>query len=228
MVLNHCHDLVEVIQNLKDEFGHTNKYFEQYDTGKDDELKALVNANTTRKIFEDEDPNPFQEKILLNQLAVNSILSLASASHSSSSAVEFLLPDNTSDVLTMCDSALIRLVETQTEGGMVHEITRYPTIFPSLHSILCASVTALYLVSMNSMGVETGDNCHHLLQLQKLRGKICTSAEKLIAMDVAHPSLNPKILSTLSILCRFGRDDDSTCNQPNTSEVEKLLFLLKK
>jgi len=226
LILENCHDLVEDMQSLQDEFGYTNKNFEQHDGREDDELKSLVNANTTRKIFEDEDPNPFQEKILLNQLAVQSMLSLASDSHLSSSIVEFLLPDNTSDVLTMCDSVLIRLLETQIDGAMVHEISRYPTVFPSLHSILCASVMALYLVKMNCGAVEIGD-CHQLLQLKKLRDKICVSAEKLISIDKARPSLHPSILLALSVLCHFDKGQPAG-HQPTKADIEKLLFLLKK
>lgn len=223
MILDHCQGLMETLQSLQDEYSNTDKFYQQSDIGKDGDdapkLKALVNVNTTRKIFEDEDPNPFQEKILLNQLAIQSLLSLTTSTHSESSSsfrCDFPLADNTRDVLTMCDSVLVQLLETQSNGGMVHEVSRYPTIFPSLHSILCASAVALYLVELTEKEIETEDGT--LLQLKQLREKLRISAEKIVSIDKDHPYLHPSILSALRVL-----------NHSNgNNSVEELLFLLKR
>jgi len=168
----------------------------------------------------------------LNQLGIRSILSLTADAHlesSPSSSFDFPLPDNTLDVLTMCDSALLRLLETQNDGGMVHEISRYPTIFPSLHSILCASAAALYLVGLanKEMGTETEDNVHLILQKQ-LREKLRMSAQKLVSIDQDHRSLHPSILCALRVLNYSDDNSSATYQQPTKSDVEKLLFLLKR
>lgn len=233
MILDHCRGLIDAIQNLQDELSSTDQYYKGTYVGNDGDdalkLKALVNVNTTRKIFEDEDPNPFQEKILLNQLGIRSILSLTADAHlesSSSSRFDFLLPDNTLDVLTMCDSVLMRLLETQNDGGMVHEISRYPTIFPSLHSILCASAAALFLVGLAGKEMETEEV--HLILLKQLREKLRISAEKLVSIDEDYRSLHPSILCALRVLNHYHGNSSSLYQQPTKSDVEKLLFLLKR
>ena len=88
MILENCQDLIDTIQNIQDEFRNTTTIENtNYAKGSSNHLpsdiflfKRLVNANTTRKIFEDEDPNPFQEKILLDQLSYQSILDLTTNS----------------------------------------------------------------------------------------------------------------------------------------------------
>jgi hypothetical protein len=234
MILDHCRGLLDTMHNLQDELSNTDQYYKGTNVGNDGDdsqkLKALVNVNTTRKIFEDEDPNPFQEKILLNQLGIRSILSLtadANLESSPSSRLDFPLPDNTLDVLTICDSILLRLLETQNDGGMVHEISRYPTIFPSLHSILCASAAALYLVRLADKETESEDNVH-LLLLKQLREKLRMSAEKLVSIDKDHRSLHPSILCALRVLNHSHDNSSAIYQQPTKSDVEKLLFLLKR
>ena len=221
MVLDHCRDLMDIIQNLQDEFSNTDQYYKETDGGNSDnvpKLKDLVNVNTTRKIFEDEDPNPFQEKILLNQLAIQSMLRLATED-ASESPVLFPLPDNTLNVLATCDSVLTRLLETQTIGGMVHEVSRYPTIFPSLHSILCTSATALYLLGSTKDRIEI-ENDNLVLRLKQLQEKLRISAEKLVSIDEDDPSLHPSILCALRVL----KHSDGI----SKPDVAKLLFLLNR
>jgi len=218
MILNNCQDLLNVMKNLKDEFSNTDQFFKENLVGIDNiavaKLKTLVNVNTSRKIFEDEDPNPFQEKILLNQLAIQSLLNLTDDDNmesTSSSQFDSLLPSNTQDILSLCHSVLIQLIESQNHGGIVHDLTHYPTIFPSLHSILCASAAVLYLVAVAGRGLETQDG-----PLLKLREELEISTKKLLLMNEEQQNLHPSILSALRAL-----------NQPLTkSDVERLLFLL--
>ena len=168
-----------------------------------------------------------QEKILLNQLAVWSMMNVMTDNKSESlftSDFNFQLPENTLDVLTMCDSVLMRLLQTQSDGALVHEMSRYPTIFPSLHSILCATISALFLVGIYNRNTENmgGDN---LQKVKKLQAKLCVKSEKLISADQLHSSLHPSILSALQVLKSFDRGYSS--EQPVKSDIEKLLFLLK-
>ncbi|MGK3756264.1 MAG: hypothetical protein ACI8RD_008575 [Bacillariaceae sp.] len=201
MILDHCRGIIDMIKNVQDEFRHTNQFCDDNDDG----LKLLVNVNTTRMIFEEEDPNPFQEKILLNQLAIRSLLDLVlvtTPGQQQQQQFNFLLPTNLiHDVLMMCDSVLNLLLESQNNGGgMVHEITRFPTIFPSLHSILCASIASVYLMGgveeaavVTNNGEDKNDNDNEdssnesdvsLLQsVLRLRTKIRNSAEQLLLVS---------------------------------------------
>jgi hypothetical protein len=120
--------------------------------------------------------------------------------------------------LTACDAVLNQLLETQNHGGMVHEVSRYPTIFPSLHSILCASAAALFVLELASGDSKT--EVDHLLPLKRLQEKLQISAEKLLSMNQDHQSLHPSILYALQTL---KHPDDSSF-----AKIENFLFLLKR
>lgn len=223
MVLDHCQGLIDDTLNVQNEFSHTNRYCHRKEIGNDDDdtadLKRLVNVNTTRKIFEDEDPNPFQEKNLLNQLAVQSILNLTKRNSLTidltSSKLDFPLANNIQDAFTMCDSVLAILLKTQKAGGIIHELSRFPTIFPSLHSLLCVSAASIYLMKFSGNEVDTAD----LQMLMQLRAKLKKSAQKLESMDESHQYLQPDIVRALQVL---GQSQEIKCE-----DVEDLLFLLK-
>jgi len=247
MILDHCRGIINTIKNVQDELRHTSQFCNDVDDDNDG-LKHLVNVNTTRKIFEEEDPNPFQEKILLNQLSVRSLLDLQ---HSP-------LPANSiHDILIICDSVLTLLVEYRNnDGGLVHEITRLPTIFPFLHSILCASITSIYL--MGGIVVDDIDNENDngdanvssdesdkslLLLLQRLQWKIRKSSEQLVSSSSTTEDsdnkenqnlvlIHPAIHSALRVLIRMeynneGNKDNYTSQEQTKHEIVKLLFLLK-
>ena len=221
MILDHCKGLSDAVEGIQEEFSNTDRYYqndEEHDGAS--RLNSLVNVNTTRKIFEDEDPNPYQEKILLNQLAIQSLLGLK-LKEEPSNGESLPLAENTLEVWTTCDSILTGLLDTQNNGGMVHEVSRFPTVFPSLHSILCASATSLYLVGKGDESDSDG-----------LRGRLRMSAEKLISRDnesgdndsenqSSHRSLHPLIRSALGVL---SRDSERL---PTKGEIQELLFLLK-
>jgi len=217
MILDHCQGLIDGTRNVQDEFSHTDKLCR---AGNDDgvkvtNLKGLVNVNTTRKIFEDEDPNPFQEKNLLNQLAVQSVLNLTEKNSCVIESFGFPLTDKTRDLLTMCDSVLALLLQTQKDAGIVHDLSRVPTVFPSLHSLLCMSAATIYLMELKLHEAETSG----LSTLIELRGKIKNSAGKLLSMDDGHQYLQPDVASALQVL-RHSR-------QIKRADIDGLLFLLK-
>eukprot|EP00536_Pseudo-nitzschia_multiseries_P014348 jgi/Psemu1/246033/estExt_Genewise1.C_6880008 len=216
MVLDHCQGLIECTRDVQDEFSHTDQFASSDNDGMDaSNLKGLVNVNTTRKIFEDEDPNPFQEKILLNHLAVQSVLNLIDRNSYSTEPLSFPLAGNTRGLLTMCDSVLKLLLQTRKEAGIVHDLSRFPTIFPSLHSLLCMSAASIYLMDLGENCTEASD----LAMLMELRVKIKNSAAKLLSMDDSTQYMQPDISCALRVL---GQSQQIHC-----ADVEGLLFLLK-
>ena len=238
MILDHCRGIIDIIKNVQDEFRHTNQFCDYNNSG----LKLLVNVNTTRMIFEEEDPNPFQEKILLNQLAIRSLLDLdlvlvtTPGQQLQQQPFNFLLPANLiHDVLIMCDSVLNLLLESQkTGGGMVHEITRFPTVFPSLHSILCASIASVYLmgaVEAAAVVTNNGDSSSNesdislLRSVLRLRTKIRNSAEQLLLVSSSSFLMHPTIHSALRVFIDLV--DNTQHEQKTKHDIIELLFLLK-
>jgi hypothetical protein len=143
-ILENCNGIVEKIIFLQDEMSHSL-------TGS---TSSLLNVATSRKIFEDEDPNPFEERILGNQLAVQVLLNMPSTTSSSgSSSMEEGAVQQ--ELLGLCLSCLDLLQETLKRNDMVHELTRFPTIFPALHSVILASCVVIYSGSMDGILVQT-------------------------------------------------------------------------
>ena len=124
-ILDNCHDLVKCMKFVEEELYHTREISVS--------ASSLQNATTKRKIFEDEDPNPFYEKLLANQLATLSLLKLPKWPKESSS-----VSLHQRVLLRLCLDSLNILKQRPSQGGMAHEITRFPSIFPGLHGLLCA------------------------------------------------------------------------------------------
>ena len=238
MILDHSQGIINTIINVESEFEYSNIYCNNVDR-QNEGLEDLVNVSTTRKIFEEENPNHFEEDILLNQLSILSLLDLQQK-------VMIPLPTNAIyDVLVLCDSVLSKLFENQTNGGgVMHDFSRFPTIFPSLHSIICASIVVIDLVKGSVINNKDGDNtCSILQSLQGLKEKIQNSSERLLVLststsnaenfddenaeiNISNQSLmHPAILSALRVLART-INSKSDEYQPK-EEVIKLLFLLK-
>mmetsp|Transcript_27746 Transcript_27746/g.66938 ORF Transcript_27746/g.66938 Transcript_27746/m.66938 type:complete len:2336 (-) Transcript_27746:142-7149(-) len=103
-------------------------------------LEQLINKNSNRAIFEIEDPNPNLERLLVSQLAARTVLN-------NTSNVDSLLSSTTSlstdvlDLFILCNDVLDQLKNSLNEGGMIHDISRFPSVFPSLHGLLCFVAT---------------------------------------------------------------------------------------
>ena len=135
----------------------------------------------------------------------------------------------------MCDSVLNLLLESQkTGGGMVHEITRFPTVFPSLHSILCASIASVYLmggVEAAAVVTNNGDSSSNesdissLRSVLRLRTKIRNSAEQLLLVSSSSFLMHPTIHSALRVFIDLV--DNTQHEQKTKHDIIELLFLLK-
>ncbi|KAL3909465.1 MAG: hypothetical protein SGILL_008078, partial [Bacillariaceae sp.] len=177
IILENTSYLQPVMKHLKEEFRHSSRGSET-----DENIaKSLVNANTGRKIFVDEDPNPYQEKLYLNQLAIRSLARLIK---SSPDPIDLSLP-RTQQLLERCNVALAFLSTSQNTGGLIHDLSRFPSAFPALHGVL--SCTAVLIGSTQWKTQQTderlstiGSLAEHLVDNnQYLHSSIVFALEKI-------------------------------------------------
>jgi len=215
IILECCGDLLSAMKHVQAEFKPTG-CFPRSTTSPLDKgaTTMLVNANTTRKIFEDEDPNPFQEKLLLAQLASRSLLDLCTSCEAAQSSHHSLtLLQQVSD---LCESALTLLLEEDlTAGGFVHDLSRFPSIFPPLHGILCAT-SVLTMRSLAKAEDETA------AILQETLERIQRSAEQLLSNRESARYLHPEIVHALQVI-RHGQTVDMA-----KEDVNGVFFLLNE
>jgi hypothetical protein len=78
-------------------------------------------------------------------------------------------------------------------GGMAHEMTRFPSIFPSLHGLICGTMVALHLGAKDGYGIKA-------------------SAREIVekALDEGGSLVHPDILVTLESLARAEDGDKHT------------------
>ena len=97
---------------------------------------SSLKVTTSRKIFEDEDLNPTDERLLTNQLSLRFLLQ---------SSARLPLNSSYGDILTLCHSCLIHLRNSLGQNDeAAREVTRFPTVFPMLHTLIIAGAVALY------------------------------------------------------------------------------------
>jgi hypothetical protein len=138
---------------------------------------SLLNITSLRKIFEQEEPNSFNEKALTNQLAIRSLL-----------AVQGDLGESTTskEILQLCSKCLDLILQNFNIGGIAHEITRFPLVFPSLHGILLSATAILFM--------GTSDDESNVKSVAR------NITEKAKAVDEVY--IHPEILFALETLMR--------------------------
>ena len=133
IVFDGCGGILDVIRTLQSELRHTSVLAKDNSSGY---LEQLINNNSHRAIFEIEDPNPHLEHLLVSQLAARTVLDNASI-------VDSLLSSTRSpskgvlNLFMLCNDVLDQLKNALNEGGMIHELSRFPSVFPPLHGLLC-------------------------------------------------------------------------------------------
>jgi hypothetical protein len=192
-ILENCNGIGEKITFLQDEMSHSLA----------GSTSSLLNVATSRKIFEDEDPNPFEERILGNQLAVQVLLNMPSCS-SSSSVEEGAVQQ---ELLGLCLACLELLQKNLKRNEMVHELTRFPTIFPTLHSLILASCVVIYSGWMDGRGVQTA--ARTFVDTAKRNGSLTQP--------------HPEILHVLELLSDLQKGDEE-----NRRSIGNCCFLLTK
>jgi hypothetical protein len=111
-ILLNCQGVMDSIALLQSEIRHSN------DTS--DSSSSLLNLSTSRKIFEEEDPNPFEERLLANQLATQTLLQTnVTMSHGPLHC----------QMLDLCSSCLGSIQNNLRTKEMVYDLTRSPSVF---------------------------------------------------------------------------------------------------
>jgi hypothetical protein len=192
ILLDNTASLLPAMEHVQGEFCHSSDGYGKDDTSTDE----FLNVNTTRKIFEDEDPNPYQEKLHLNQLAIRSLAQLVN------SHPDIPLSPHLQDMLERCDEVLCLLLNSLNTGGFVHDLSRFPSIFPSLWSML------------SCVAVLIGDLHKKERYRMKVRN-IQISTQKLVDNN---KYMHPSILAVLRMICHHQDFTDDN--------LESLLFLL--
>jgi hypothetical protein len=200
LMIDNCLGILESLHEFIIEYKHI------YCSAAGDEshyTTTLVNVNTARQIFEDEDPNPFRENLLLNQLAVRSLWvseSVASSASGEGLTETIILAKQ---MLDTCLEVLKMLVQDDRPEGLIEEISRTPSLFPSFHGVLCATYTCISCIADDILGIDK------VRDVRYLAGQLCSVGE----------CLHPAILRALQALYEPSPDREST--------IVELTFLLK-
>ena len=187
-VLDSCAGIEDKVQSLLAELSQSE--------GAESSSSELLNVGTDRSIFEQEEPNAYQERSLTNQLSILAILEMH-RHHASNRSSDRLLQ--------LCQRALAVLQhrlpsEMGRELDMLHDITRYNAIFPDLHCLFLGCICALFLGGHDTYNVQATANT------------IASSAPA---------TMHPGIQEALSILAVVGPNDQTTL-----AAVRKCCFLI--
>jgi hypothetical protein len=140
-LVQNCSGVVEAMESFEGESstssGATSSYVD------------LLNVTSSRKIFEQEDPNPNNEKVLTTQLVIQSLLHLSK----NMAAGEMIFQD---EIFRLCSSCMEMLDRIVTFGDVARDPTRFPFIFPALHGLLQTVALAFYLgAAVNKSELQT-------------------------------------------------------------------------
>jgi hypothetical protein len=107
------------------------------------DLSLLTNSSGTRKIFEEEDPNPCHESTLRDQLGIQALLGMSIAEINKKKDDWSMTIQKLADLLAQILVVLGK--STKNDGGISHDLSRHPAVFPTLHSLLGIVTVFIYL-----------------------------------------------------------------------------------
>jgi hypothetical protein len=183
-ILGNCNGILRTIAQLQDEMQHSQ-------CGLDSSSSSLLNVAATRKIFEDEDPNPFEERLLANMLAARTLLEIMRSVPNS---------QGQEDLLSLCRACLDVISSSKTDD-IVHDITRFPSTFVSLHSLILASAVLLHSGRVDTAG-------------------LCAVARSIVENS---SQVHPEIMKILRVLV-----ETQNTNGANRLDINNCFFLLTK
>jgi hypothetical protein len=158
---------------------------------------TVTNSASRRRIFEEEDPNPFNERVLSNQLAIRALLQFP-PNEDPAATIE-----TSQDLLGDVSTVLTIIRDSIADRDLIHDLSRFPAIFPSLQGLLGAAVACIFL------GISEKDDTDRIQRMAE------------IILESPTPSLHPEILAVTECLFTARRGDTST-----KIALEKSLFLL--
>lgn len=181
-------DLIPTLTSLDEDLEQTRM---------NEDLSHLTNAADSRRIFEEETPNPFNERILRDQLAVQALLQLPSCER-------WKTPSETVTTMLHTITPVMTLLQTRlNSGGIIHDLTRYPTVFPALHGVLGLVGASIYL------GIIPEKN------------KIELQSKSVRFLEDAPSFVHPEILALIECLSHAETGSEAT-----KKSLLKCLFLL--
>jgi hypothetical protein len=192
--------LLQIItDNTKDLSENTSSLGKELDHSREvDDPWKIANASTSREIFEEEDPNSSDERLLSSQLAVLTLL----GTDKGKNVFDDLASCPGFGLVEILRNTLENLAERKCSGGIVHDMSRFPSIFPSLHALLVTVAALTY------SGILTAFDTKEVIQL----------CEGLLGSSVV---LHPEVSSALNCL------SIARCGDAATKEmIRKCLFLL--
>ena len=189
IISHNANGLSDAMESLIKELDHSREV---------DNPWKISNSSTGREIFEEEDPNSSDERLLSSQLAILEMLNCDTTQTMGNG----LAPCHTNEIFDMLTRTLENLVKGNSLGGIVHDMSRFPSIFASLHTLLGAVTALIY------SGILTEDT-KEVIQL----------CDELLRRSVV---LHPEILSALNCLRRAKNADPAT-----KTMVQQGLFLLQ-
>lgn len=159
-IFDSCAGIDDIMENFE----------EESKKGQGEGSSSSLNVTGLRKIFEDEEPNPFNEKILASQLATRSLLAMQGMlKHTTPKKKMFQICFN-------CLSVLRRSINS----GMAYDPTRSPSIFSSLHNLIVGVTVGLYLNIDDEF--DNKIMAQRILALVKEQGQSCIHPEILGAL----------------------------------------------
>lgn len=188
-VLVNCAPVLKSIESIDSEMEKSRTVQDASDIG---------NYSTSRQIFEHEDPNPYKESALIVQLALQLLLT----SKENASVPE----EQSNEISLLLLEVLRRIQQTCGSGNILHDLSRMPEVFSSLHGLLCGFGTCLYLGLIDANQETTAT----VLELSK---EIASADDESI--------LHPEIYQLLSLLPQIKRNDETSKHA-----LRQRLFLL--
>jgi len=115
--------------------------------------RLLWNLDTSRKIFEDEDPNPYHESLLANHYAIATLLKCGQTTNKDQQKrLQEEILETCREILLVLQKRII--ASSLSFPNFIHEMTRSKTLFPSIHGLILASGTILYLGRGGGLDVQ--------------------------------------------------------------------------
>lgn len=175
-------NLINQMNNLLTEFEYT---------ASNPKLESILNLNTERKIFEEEDPNPYEESLIITQSLVVMITKFPFeySQHNESLTIHI------GDIYSTYESVMRRMIEmfhkTEKCPDIAHNFTLDGNIFPALHGLILSVAVGLLF------GVEDE--------------RIVNLADDILSMDAIY--LHPCIKTALNMVTKVKKFDHDSQQQ---------------
>jgi hypothetical protein len=164
--------------------------------------KVLLNVSRERKIFEEEDPNPFLEHALTVQLSVAAMMTRTNRLKED----DVTANEHADRLLQICQRILALLsqeyFDTATSQSIIHELSRANGIFSDLHSLLLTVACMFCLGAAGSAAETIGRDT--TLDLQGMAKDIVSRSRQQRGT-----LMNPCIRQILSALSNAEKDSPS-------------------